>query len=65
MDHHENTLLKRFPIIKYALGILLGIGAIYYALEWNESTDSYWGFVYLILVVPGILYILNKINKSK
>lgn len=64
MEHEKNIVFQRFPLIKRISGIILLLVALYSALEWNEKTNSYWGYVIFAIAVPGIFYPLIQIVKK-
>ncbi|MGE5679725.1 MAG: hypothetical protein ACM34K_02485 [Bacillota bacterium] len=55
MEHDKTTLNIKYPIIRKISGFISAVIAIVLAIEWNRATGSYWGFLFLVIAVPGLL----------
>ncbi len=66
MEHNENNLMRKYPIVNKIFGIISAILVVYFVLEWDDVTKSYWGFVYLVIALPGMfLPLLNLFKRKK
>jgi hypothetical protein len=61
MDHDKNILLINNPILRKLTGLILAVIAIVSAIEWNQKTGTYWGFLLLAIAIPGIFHPLLQI----
>lgn len=64
MDHDKNILLQKYPFISSIIGFLTLVLVFYFVLEWNSVTNSYWGFAYLLIAMPGMILHLIKIFRK-
>gem|GEM_PF-5844182 len=54
MLHSQNTLLKKYPVVNKIIGFVTLVLVFYCVWEWNNVTNSYWGFIYLVIALPGL-----------
>lgn len=54
MEHEDNNLFHKFPLLKYITGLMLVFIAVFSAFEWNDRTQSWWGYVFFAIAVPGV-----------
>lgn len=63
---YNNSIFRKYPLIGKVFGFFTLVVAFYCAAEWNEVTDSYWGFVYLVIALPGLfLPLIKAVMKKK
>lgn len=64
MEHEKNYIFKKYPTLNKIFGFLYLLIALLAAFEWNEKTNSYWGYIFLAIAVPGLFYPVIQIMKK-
>ncbi|MDP4197195.1 MAG: hypothetical protein Q8940_19255 [Bacteroidota bacterium] len=64
MEHNKNILNVKYPIFRRVSNFIMAVIAVVSAIEWNRITDSYWGFLFLVVALPGLFYTFMQAFKK-
>ena len=66
MGNNTNLLRYYKIIMNFIYKIIIIAIVIYAGIEWNQVTNSYWGYLFIFIAICGNLYFLfkNSLKKS-